>query len=65
MHAAPGWDRAQRAQWCSAPGGSARAVVFGLIERGFKRIHVVNRTLERAQALRAQFGDAVSAGALE
>ena len=41
-------------------GGSARAVVFGLIERGFKRIHVANRTLERAQALRAQFGDAVA-----
>jgi shikimate dehydrogenase len=56
--AAPGWDRADSALVLGA-GGSARAVVFGLIERGFKRIHVVNRTLERAQALRAQFGDAV------
>jgi shikimate dehydrogenase len=40
-------------------GGSARAVLFGLIERGVKRIRVANRTLARAQALRTQFGDAV------
>ena len=50
--AAPGWDRARDAVVLGA-GGAARAVVFGLIERGFKRIHVVNRTPERAQALRA------------
>ena len=30
-------------------GGSARAVVYGLIERGFARVHVVNRTPERAR----------------
>ncbi len=40
-------------------GGAARAVVFGLIQRGFERIHVANRTLERAQALREKFGDTV------
>jgi len=40
-------------------GGSARAVVFGLIERGIARLNVVNRTAERAQALRARFGEAV------
>ncbi|MGZ5802951.1 MAG: shikimate dehydrogenase [Xanthobacteraceae bacterium] len=56
--AAPGWDRAAEAVVLGA-GGSARAVAFGLIERGIKRIHVVNRTLERAEALRKQFGDAV------
>jgi shikimate dehydrogenase len=33
--------------------------VFGLIERGIARINVVNRTAERAQALRARFGEAV------
>jgi shikimate dehydrogenase len=37
-------------------GGSARAVVFGLIERGIKRVHLANRTLERARALADQFG---------
>src|SRR5262249_61606794 len=51
--AAPGWDRASDALVLGA-GGSARAVVFGLIERGIARIHVVNRTAERAQALRTR-----------
>ena len=56
--AAPGWDRASDAVVLGA-GGSARAVVFGLIERGIARIHVVNRTAERAQALRTRFGESV------
>ena len=43
-------------------GGSARAVVFGLIERGIKRVHLANRTIERAQALADQFGASVHAG---
>jgi shikimate dehydrogenase len=55
---APGWDQAADAVVLGA-GGSARAVVFGLIERGIARINVVNRTAERAQALRARFGEAV------
>jgi shikimate dehydrogenase len=37
-------------------GGSSRAVVFGLIERGVARVHLANRTFERAQALADQFG---------
>ena len=53
--AAPGWDKATEALVLGA-GGSARAVVFGLIERGIKHIHLANRTLERAQALADQFG---------
>jgi len=40
-------------------GGSARAVVFGLIERGVKVIHLANRTAERARALADQFGASV------
>ena len=40
-------------------GGSARAIVYGLIERGIGKIHVVNRTPERAAALQARFGQAV------
>jgi shikimate dehydrogenase len=56
--AAPGWDRASDAVVLGA-GGSASAVVFGLIERGIGRIHVVNRTAERAQALRTRFGENV------
>ena len=37
-------------------GGSSRAVVFGLLERGIKRVHLANRTMRRARALADQFG---------
>ncbi len=57
--AAPGWDRGLDEALVLGAGGSARAVVFGLIERGVRRIYVANRTLERAWALRALFGEAV------
>ncbi|WP_438274132.1 shikimate dehydrogenase [Nitrobacter sp.] len=56
--AAPGWDRTADALVLGA-GGSSRAVVFGLIERGIKHIHLANRTMERAQALAGQFGGTV------
>ena len=58
--AAPGWDRDLEGALVLGAGGSARAVVFGLIERGAKRIHLANRTLARAQALRERFGAAVA-----
>jgi shikimate dehydrogenase len=40
-------------------GGSSRAVVFGLIERGVKHVHLVNRSIDRARALADQFGPRV------
>lgn len=52
---APGWDRCEDALVLGA-GGSARAVVFGLLERGIKRVHLANRTVARARALADQFG---------
>ena len=52
---APGWDAITDALVLGA-GGSSRAVIFGLIERGIARVHLANRTLERAQALADQFG---------
>src|SRR5882762_4804853 len=52
---AQGWDGATDALVLGA-GGSSRAVVFGLIERGIKRVHLANRTVERARALADQFG---------
>jgi shikimate dehydrogenase len=54
-HAAPEWDAADDALVLGA-GGSARAVVFGLLERGVKRVYLANRTTDRAQALADQFG---------
>jgi shikimate dehydrogenase len=44
----PGWNR------------GLDAVVYGLSERGVKRIHVVNRTIERANALREEFGKRIN-----
>ncbi len=52
---APGWDSATDALVLGA-GGSSRAVVFGLLERGIRRVHLANRTIARARALADQFG---------
>ncbi|TAK49087.1 MAG: shikimate dehydrogenase [Xanthobacteraceae bacterium] len=56
---APGWDSAGDAVVLGA-GGAARAVVYALIECGFRRIHLVNRTPMRAVSLREAFGKAVN-----
>jgi shikimate dehydrogenase len=56
--AAPGWDGIEDALVLGA-GGSSRAVIFGLIERGIARVHLANRTMARAQALADQFGPKV------
>jgi shikimate dehydrogenase len=53
---APGWNQAGNDALVLGAGGAARAVVFGLIERGVKRVHLANRTVERAHALADQFG---------
>jgi shikimate dehydrogenase len=55
---AGGWDTNEEALVLGA-GGSARAVVFGLIERGIKRVVLANRTMERARALADEFGPKV------
>jgi shikimate dehydrogenase len=52
------WDRIDEALVLGA-GGSSRAVVFGLVERGIRRVHLANRTVERARALADQFGETV------
>jgi len=53
---APGWDAATTDALVLGAGGSSRAVVLGLIERGVKHVHLANRTVERARALADQFG---------
>jgi shikimate dehydrogenase len=59
-----GWDHGLESAVVLGAGGGARAVVFALIAREVKRIYVVNRTLERAQALQKQFGSRVIAAGL-
>jgi shikimate dehydrogenase len=56
---APGWDKGLQAALVLGAGGSARAVVFGLLERGVPRIDLANRTLARAEELARDFGPAV------
>src|SRR3977135_2132635 len=52
---APGWDTASDALVLGA-GGSSRAVVFGLIERGIKHVYLADRANERAVGWADQFG---------
>ena len=63
----PGW--ASRAASSSAvvlgAGGASRAVLSALIARGFRSIHLVNRTIDRAHALASSFGRSVVAHGLE
>ena len=61
---APGWDTSEDALVLGA-GGAARAVVFGLVERGVGRVVVANRTFDRARALADQFGPRIQAVAWE
>lgn len=57
--AEPEWARALGEAVVLGAGGAARAVVYGLLSRGIDRVVVANRTLARAEALRAQFGPRV------
>ncbi|MEI7806427.1 MAG: shikimate dehydrogenase [Hyphomicrobiales bacterium] len=55
----PNWDRGLETAVVLGAGGAARAVVYALIERGVERIHLVNRSFERAQTFRKRFGPKV------
>lgn len=57
--ASPGWDARVGSAVVLGAGGAGRAVVYGLLERGVATVYVVNRSLEKAEALRARFGAAV------
>lgn len=57
--AAPGWERHTAEAVVLGAGGAGRAVIYGLIERGIATVHVVNRTLAKAEELRTRFGLAV------
>ncbi|NLS18981.1 shikimate dehydrogenase [Rhizobium sp. P40RR-XXII] len=56
----PGWDRSDRTVILGA-GGASRAVIQAVRDRGFKEIHIVNRTVERARELADRFGERVHA----
>lgn len=57
---AAGWDARPGAAVVLGAGGAARAVVWGLLGRGFT-VRLVNRTFARAEELATRFGPQVSA----
>ncbi|TPP07301.1 shikimate dehydrogenase [Rhizobium glycinendophyticum] len=56
----PGWDKAEVAVVLGA-GGASRAILQSLRDRGLGTIHVVNRTVARAQELVDRFGPRLQA----
>jgi shikimate dehydrogenase len=57
---APGWSTATGPALVLGSGGSARAVVAGLIEAGVPELRIANRNRARAEALRDFFGGQVT-----
>jgi len=62
---APGWDRELTHVVVAGAGGAARAVLYALLTRDAQRITVVNRSQERAAALRDRFGERVAIAPFE
>jgi len=52
----PDWNAGAGPVAVMGAGGGARAVVYGLLERGAREIRLVNRTLARAQTLARELG---------
>lgn len=55
---APGWDRADSggaSVLVVGAGGAARGVIYGLLQRGVKSVHIANRTISKAATLANDF----------
>ncbi len=61
----PGWGSGRESAIVIGAGGAARAIVYGLASRGFRRIAIVNRTYARAVALATEFSDVAVAAPWE
>ncbi|MEJ8474949.1 shikimate dehydrogenase [Roseibium algae] len=53
---APGWDSDAGTAIVLGAGGAARAIVWSLLSRNFKSVHIFNRTVSKAIALKEEFG---------
>lgn len=58
-HGAPGWRAEAGPCTVLGAGGAARAVVASLLDAGAEEIRITNRTRNRAEALKAEFGTKV------
>jgi shikimate dehydrogenase len=56
----PAWSADSGPVVVMGAGGGARAVVYGLMERGAREIRLCNRTLQRAQTLAKEFGGPIN-----
>ncbi|HZZ62394.1 MAG TPA: shikimate dehydrogenase [Roseiarcus sp.] len=61
----PGWSSGSDSAIVIGAGGAARAVVYALASRGFRRIAIVNRTHAKAVALAGEFSDVAVAAPWE
>ncbi|MBO0347160.1 shikimate dehydrogenase [Roseibium sp. CAU 1637] len=62
---APGWDKAVETALVLGAGGAARAVIYSLLKRGIKTVHIFNRTISNAQKLADEFGTGTIAHSLD
>jgi shikimate dehydrogenase len=60
FQAAPNWNPKAGSALVLGAGGAARAVLASLIEMGVPEIFLTNRTRERAERLKEDFGDRIS-----
>jgi shikimate dehydrogenase len=58
---APGWTDGKNRAVVLGAGGASRAIIQALRDRGFGEVHVLNRTVERAQELADRFGPRIHA----
>ena len=63
--ASPGWQTHAEQAVVLGAGGGARAVVYGLLQRGVGRVVVVNRTVSRAAAIANELGNRVTAASFD
>lgn len=59
----PGWDNNRSTAVVLGAGGAARAIIWALLSRKFKTVHIVNRTFEKAKVLQDTFGNETKAHA--
>jgi shikimate dehydrogenase len=61
---APGWDKGIETAIVLGAGGSARAILVALKSRNVPTIHLLNRTVEKAQTLAFDIGGRIECGPL-
>ena len=61
LDAQPGWRADTGPVVVLGAGGAARAVVLALVDQNAKEIRLINRTLDKAEAMAAEFGAPVKA----